>query len=118
MLRRIGQLRVYGLQVTPDWVNYALIDDITDSFIPVLSSIDVEVESIDDLVLILKETEQSDMLRRIGLARKKVMQMMKLLNYKPDVLKVIVHRCIERMEFDNDTRFYLGDIQGTWNSFY
>lgn len=51
------------------------------------------------------------MLLRIGQSRKKVMQMMKLLNTKSDVLKVVINRCIERMDFDSDTRFYLGDIQ-------
>ena len=41
-----------------DWINYALIDDITDGFMPVLRFIELEVDSIDDLVLILKESEQ------------------------------------------------------------
>ena len=110
-MRRIEQLRLYGLDVTPDWINYALIDDITDSFIPVIAAIDVEIESIDDLVLILKESEQSDMLLRIGQARKKVLQLTKLLSTKSDVLKVVINRCIEKMEFESDTRFYLCDIQ-------
>jgi hypothetical protein len=41
-----------------------LIDDITDAFGPLIQSIEYEVDSIDELVLILKEAEQSDMLRR------------------------------------------------------
>ena len=41
VLKRITQLREYGLEVTPDWINYALIDDITDAFFPILRSIDV-----------------------------------------------------------------------------
>jgi magnesium transporter len=111
VLKRIDQLRIYGLDITPDWINYALIDDITDSFIPVIAKIDIEVESIDDLVLILSEAEQSDMLVRIGYARKKVLQLTKLLHAKSDVLKIVINRCIEKMEFDSDTRFYLSDIQ-------
>jgi magnesium transporter len=107
----MDQLRIYGLEITPDWINYSLIDDITDSFIPVIEKIDVEVESIDDLVLILTEAEQSDMLVRIGQARKKVLQLTKLLSTKSDVLKVVINRCIEKMEIESDTRFYLSDIQ-------
>ena len=91
--KRIEQVRAFGLQVTSDWINYAVIDDITDGFMPVLSLIEFEVDAIDDLVLILKESEQSDMLRRIGHGRKKVLLLMRLLNTKPDVLKTIIKRC-------------------------
>ena len=50
--------------MTSDWISYALIDDITDAFGPLIQGIEYEVDSIDELVLILKEAEQSDMLRR------------------------------------------------------
>jgi magnesium transporter len=50
--------------VTSDWISYALIDDITDAFGPLIQNIEYEVDSIDELVLILKDAEQSDMLRR------------------------------------------------------
>lgn len=61
--RRIKQLKDY-ISVSSDWISYALIDDITDAFGPLIQNIEYEVDSIDELVLILKETEQSDMLRR------------------------------------------------------
>ena len=61
--RRIKQLKDY-INVTSDWISYALIDDITDAFGPLIQSIEYEVDSIDELVLILKDAEQSDMLRR------------------------------------------------------
>ena len=61
--RRIKQLKDY-IHVSPDWISYALIDDITDAFGPLIQNIEYEVDSIDELVLILKEAEQSDMLRR------------------------------------------------------
>ncbi|KAI9011328.1 hypothetical protein BC832DRAFT_529368, partial [Gaertneriomyces semiglobifer] len=111
VLQRIEQLRAYGLNVTPDWVNYALIDDITDSFMPVLRFIELEVDSIDDLVLILKESEQTDMLRRIGSARKKVLQLLRLLTSKSEVLRTVIKRSGERLSADNETSLYLGDIQ-------
>ncbi|OZJ02037.1 hypothetical protein BZG36_05079 [Bifiguratus adelaidae] len=93
--RRIRQLKEY-ITVTPDWINYAIIDNITDSFAPILEFIETEVDSIDDLVLLLKESEQSDMLRRIGSCRKKVMQMLRLLTSKPDVIKALIKRFDER----------------------
>lgn len=63
MRRRIKQLKDY-ISVTSDWISYALIDDITDAFGPLIQSIEYEVDSIDELVLIIKDAEQSDMLRR------------------------------------------------------
>ena len=122
--KRIEQVRSFGLVVTPDWVNYAVIDDIIDGFIPVLNFIEFEVDAIDDLVLILKESEQTDMLRRIGYLRKKVLLLMRLLNTKPDVIKTIIKRCgdgIKGISFTKNSILcvahdeiclYLGDIQG------
>ena len=72
-----------------------MIDDITDAFGPLIQSIEYEVDSIDELVLILKETEQSDMLRRIGTCRKKVMGLLRLMGNKADVVKGLAKRCNE-----------------------
>jgi magnesium transporter len=115
VIRRINQVKTYGLRVTADWINYAIIDDITDGFMPVLKFIEFEVDAIDDLVLILKESEQSDMLRRIGHARKKVLLLLRLMSTKADVLKMILKRLGERMDGNDETCLYLGDIQGTYN---
>jgi magnesium transporter len=92
--RRITQLKDY-ISVTSDWISYALIDDITDAFGPLIQSIEYEVDSIDELVLILKDTEQSDMLRRIGTCRKKVMGLLRLMGNKADVVKGLAKRCNE-----------------------
>jgi len=46
-------------------------------------------------VLILKEAEQSDMLRRIGRCRKKVMGLLRLMGNKADVVKGLAKRCNE-----------------------
>ena len=94
------------ISVTSDWISYALIDDITDAFGPLIQSIEYEVDSIDELVLILKEAEQSDMLRRwvlkrlidetdarIGTCRKKVMGLLRLMGNKADVVKGLAKRC-------------------------
>ena len=107
--RRIKHLKDY-ISVTSDWISYALIDDITDAFGPLIQSIEYEVDSIDELVLILKEAEQSDMLRRsapsstkemtivlmecrIGTCRKKVMGLLRLMGNKADVVKGLAKRC-------------------------
>jgi magnesium transporter len=92
--RRIKQLKDY-INVTSDWISYALIDDITDAFGPLIQNIEYEVDSIDELVLILRDTEQSDMLRRIGTCRKKVMGMLRLMGNKADVVKGLAKRSNE-----------------------
>ncbi|KZT24550.1 cora-domain-containing protein [Neolentinus lepideus HHB14362 ss-1] len=110
--RRIKQLKDY-ISVTSDWISYALIDDITDAFGPLIQSIEFEVDSIDELVLILKEAEQSDMLRRIGTCRKKVMGLLRLMGNKADVVKGLAKRCNEnwRVAPTSDIGLYLSDIQ-------
>lgn len=98
MRRRIKQLKDY-ISVTSDWISYALIDDITDAFGPLIQSIEYEVDSIDELVLILKDSaEQSDMLRRIGTCRKKVMGLLRLMGNKADVVKGLAKRCNENWQ--------------------
>jgi Mg2+ and Co2+ transporter CorA len=109
--------------VTSDWINYAIIDDISDSFGPLIKQIEVEVDSIDDLVLLLRESEQSDMLRRIGSCRKMVMHLLRLLTSKSDVIRGLIKRSEDRTrEYNN--RFYdagnplinLGGIAGIHRS--
>ena len=100
--RRIKQLKDY-ISVTSDWISYALIDDITDAFGPLIQSIEYEVDSIDELVLILKDNlketrEQTDMLRRIGTCRKKVMGLLRLMGNKADVVKGLAKRCNENWQ--------------------
>ncbi|KAF9567395.1 magnesium transporter [Agrocybe pediades] len=110
--RRIKQLKDY-ISVTSDWISYALIDDITDAFGPLIQGIEYEVDSIDELVLILKDVEQSDMLRRIGTCRKKVMGLLRLMGNKADVVKGLAKRCNEnwRVAPTSDIGLYLSDIQ-------
>ena len=111
VLKRMQQVRSYGIPITSDWINYAIIDDVIDAFMPVMKFVEFEVDSIDDLVLILKESEQTDMLRRIGHARKKVMSLLRLLTSKPDVLRTVIKRCGDKMRCSDETLLYLGDIQ-------
>lgn len=48
--RRVRQLKDY-LQLNPDWLAYALIDDVTDAYAPLIQAIEEEVDEIDDAIL-------------------------------------------------------------------
>ncbi len=53
--RRIRQLNDY-MSPTADWISYALIDDITDVYAPRVSTIEAEVDEIDEEILYLHVT--------------------------------------------------------------
>lgn len=123
--RRIRQLKDY-LILSSDWISYAIIDDITDVFAPLIQSIEDEVDDIDDGILQLHvgpnsekkpvagdETSGGDMLRRVGEVRKKVMGLYRLLGNKADVIKGFAKRCNEQWEIAprSEIGLYLGDIQ-------
>jgi magnesium transporter len=124
--RRIRQLTDY-LILSADWISYAIIDDITDVYQPLITNIEEEVDEIDDLILnayqetdelkntgpapsLAKNLDSSksnadeeqpsgiDMLRRIGECRKKVMSLYRLLGQKADVIKGFAKRCNEQWE--------------------
>jgi len=84
------------ITLSSDWINYAILDDITDSFASPIQTIEYEVDSIDELVLLLRENETTDMLRRIGSCRKNVMAMSRLLANKADVVRGLMKRFDDR----------------------
>ncbi|KAI5950057.1 hypothetical protein KGF57_004402 [Candida theae] len=96
--RRVRQLRDY-VDVTADWLCYAMIDDITDSFAPVIHGIEYEADAIEDAVFTARETDFSNMLQRIGESRRKVMTLMRLLSGKADVIKMFAKRCQDEAAF-------------------
>ncbi|KAJ0417070.1 hypothetical protein BJY00DRAFT_303634 [Aspergillus carlsbadensis] len=128
--RRIRQLMDY-LILSSDWISYALIDDITDVFGPLIQAIEDEVDEIDEMIMHMHsdeapasssskdEKEQNvvpgpgEMLRRVGVCRKKVMGMYRLLSNKADVVKGFAKRCNEHWEVapKSEIGLYLGDIQ-------
>ncbi|KAK4240027.1 cora-like Mg2+ transporter protein [Achaetomium macrosporum] len=132
--RRIRQLRDY-LILSSDWISYAIIDDITDAFVPLIQRIEDEVDDIDFAILQMHSEEDRitkgevneksdsaevksaeagrDMLRRVGDCRKKVMSLYRLLSNKADVIKGFAKRCNEHWEVAprSDIGLYLGDIQ-------
>lgn len=123
------------MPISPDWINYALIDSITDNFAPIILQVEMEAVSIDELSLVLRRSEQGDMLRRISRCRKKSTQLARLLGSKLDVIKSLMKRyqdknrelnmmeaqnngsssslssIIENRKAYTDVLLYLGDIQ-------
>lgn len=115
--RRIRQLKDY-LILSADWISYALIDDITDAFGPMIHAIESEVDAIDDVILRMYSDDREisptgSMLRRVGECRKKVMGLYRLLGNKADVIKGFAKRCNEQWEVapKSEIGLYLGDIQ-------
>ncbi|OBA28785.1 Mg2+ transporter protein, partial [Hanseniaspora valbyensis NRRL Y-1626] len=106
--RRARLIRDY-MDVSSDWIAYALIDDITDAFAPIIEIIEDEVYDIEEAILKM----HSDMLRRIAECRKRVMSVSRLLGSKADVIKSFAKRCNEDWEVAprSDIGMYLGDIQ-------
>lgn len=135
--RRIRLLRDY-LNVTSDWISYALIDDIVDGFAPIIVAIEEDVQGIDDAILHMHGSsseeesdgdddttsrssttayrqwrQQGDMLRWIGETRKRVMNVLGLLGSKADVIKGFSKRVTEQWSGASrqEIAMYLSDIQ-------
>lgn len=135
--RRIRQLQDY-IVLSADWISYAIIDDITDVFGPLVQHIQEEVDDIEDAILSLNaqsqpqakqrkkdadeksvaatgavEQNDGDMLHRIGQCRKKATELLRLLGNKADVIKGFAKRCNEHYEVAprSEIGLYLGDIQ-------
>ena len=110
--KRIGRLRDY-MALTADWICYAMIDNIVDTFGPVITSIELETDQIEDQVFVARAEDFSSLLRQIGECRKKVMSLMRLLGGKADVIKGFAKRCNEQYEVTprGEIGLYLGDIQ-------
>ncbi|RDL35164.1 putative metal ion transporter C27B12.12c [Venustampulla echinocandica] len=110
--KRITMLKDY-VALSSDWICYALIDDIVDSFAPVITRIEHETDSIEDGVFVARQDDMHFFLQRIGMVRKNVMGLMKLLGGKADVLKGFTKRCNANYKVTPrmDIGLYLGDIQ-------
>jgi len=88
-------------------------DDIVDSFAPVINTVEAETDMIDDQVFVARADDMNQFLRKIGMARKNVMGLMKLLGGKADVLRGFTKRCNTNYKVTPrmDIGLYLGDIQ-------
>lgn len=109
---RISKLKDH-VSPSSDWICYALIDDIVDSFAPVIYEVEREADSIEDQLFAARPSDNQEFLRRIGTARKKATGLMRLLGGKADVLRGFTKRCNENFEVTPrmNIALYLGDIQ-------
>jgi magnesium transporter len=75
--------------------------------------IEEETDEIEDQVFIARTDDMQSFLRKIGMVRKNVMGLMKLLGGKADVLRGFTKRCNAnyRVTPRMDIGLYLGDIQ-------
>ncbi|RMZ86230.1 hypothetical protein DV737_g173, partial [Chaetothyriales sp. CBS 132003] len=110
--KRIAKLGDF-VSLGPDYICYAMIDDIVDSFQPIIHEAETASENIEDQVFVAREEDLSALLKQIGLCRKTVLNMMRLLGGKADVIKGFAKRCNEQYEMTprGDIGLYLGDIQ-------
>ncbi|AEO57648.1 hypothetical protein MYCTH_2304051 [Thermothelomyces thermophilus ATCC 42464] len=110
--KRIAMLKDY-VALSSDWICYALIDDIVDSFAPVIGKLEADTDQIEDEVFIARTDDMAKFLRKIGTARKHTMALMRLLGGKADVLRGFTKRCNENYKVTPrmDIGLYLGDIQ-------
>ncbi|CAF9915633.1 MAG: Mg(2+) transporter [Alectoria fallacina] len=110
--KRIGKLRDY-MALTADWICYAMIDNIVDTFGPPIHAIEHEADTIEDQVFVARTEDFTPLLRQIGECRKKVMSLMRLLGGKADVIKGFAKRCNEQYSVTprGEIGLYLGDIQ-------
>nr|UJH94509.1 Alr1.2 [Starmerella bombicola] len=109
--RRMRQLRDY-LVFTPDWIAYALIDDITDSFAPEIHGVEKEADFVEDAVYLDHDgtIEMPTLLRRLGEGRRHTMHLLRMLSGKADVVRGFSKRINER-DMPSEMNLYLGDIQ-------
>lgn len=110
--KRIGKLRDY-VNLSADWVCYALIDEIVDSFAPVINEIERETDTIEDSVFTARFEDSRAILQQIGECRKKVMALLRLLGGKADVIRGFAKKCNEAYSVAprGDVGLYLSDVQ-------
>jgi len=110
--KRIGKLRDY-MMLSADWICYAMIDNIVDTFGPPIHTIEMESETIEDQVFVARTDDFTPLLRQIGDCRKKVMSLMRLLGGKADVIKGFAKRCNESYTVTprGEVGLYLSDVQ-------
>ena len=110
--KRIGKLRDY-VNLSADWVCYALIDEIVDSFGPIISEAEQEAETIEDSVFTVRFEDSRAILKQIGDCRKKVMALLRLLGGKADVIRGFAKKCNESYSVAprGDVGLYLSDVQ-------
>ncbi|KAJ5624820.1 hypothetical protein N7510_001129 [Penicillium lagena] len=105
--------------LSSDWICYALIDDIIDSFEPFMRTIERESEAIEDQVFIVRIDDVKALIPQVDFLRKKITHIIRVLHGKVDVLNGFVKRCqapdkggsVDAVFPNGDLLLYLGDVQ-------
>ncbi|KAK4613824.1 Putative metal ion transporter [Fulvia fulva] len=71
--RRVRQLNDY-MSPTADWISYAIIDDVTDVYAPLVSEIEKEVDEIDEDILYMHTTAADQAEGKVSPSQKKPAQ--------------------------------------------
>jgi magnesium transporter len=110
--RRIGRLRDY-VNLSADWICYALIDEIVDAFAPVLREMERETDTIEDSVFTARFEDSRTTLKQINECRKMIVALTRLLGGKADVIKGFAKKCNEAYAVAprGDVGLYLSDVQ-------
>lgn len=108
--RRMRQLHEY-ISITSEWIAYALIDDIADSFAPRIRKVEDEVDFVERSIYgnLEGDTKSPILLQKIGEGKKHAINLLRRLSGKPDVVRALIKRIEERGDAA-DTALYLGDV--------
>ncbi|KAI9138501.1 cora-like Mg2+ transporter protein-domain-containing protein [Paraphysoderma sedebokerense] len=111
ILRRIDTSNIPRNRINSDWILYSFLDDILQSYDPLVKIVDDDVDTIDDLVVLLNRNvrESEDMLRRIRSVGRKVNEVLRWLSLKLEMVKTVGSRCRERLR--GEMVLYLRDIE-------
>ncbi|KAJ5198273.1 uncharacterized protein N7498_007390 [Penicillium cinerascens] len=101
--------------LTSDWVCYAMIDDIIDSFEPFARAAERESEAIEDQVFTIRIDDAKTLIPQVDVLRKRIAHITRCLNGNNDVLSGYVKRCQAPDKYpvfpDGELLLYLGDVQ-------
>ncbi|KAL3440549.1 hypothetical protein BJX65DRAFT_290290 [Aspergillus insuetus] len=101
--------------LSSDWICYALLDDVIDSFQPHMQSASRESESIQDEIFIARDDDMTPLMLRIYNIRKRINHLTHSLSGKSDVLNGFVKRCQTKTWHpalpEGDLIVYLSDVQ-------
>ncbi|ORY05127.1 Mg2+ transporter protein, partial [Basidiobolus meristosporus CBS 931.73] len=112
VLRRFNELKGH-VEFTPDWINYAIMDTVVDDFILQWKRLEALAESTDELVFNHRKSDETDLLKQIGSARKAISGFLRILKPKAYVVRSVQKR-IETLKANPnglEISLYLGDIQ-------
>jgi len=99
--------RMFGAEVTPAHVLYALLDTVVDGYFPMLDDLGDEIDELEDLVL---ERPDSDTLNRLFRLKRQLVQVRKVVAPQRDAMTLINRRDLPYLKTEQ-LSYYLRDVQ-------